>query len=301
MDSLAVIKTRLAALAQFSLTGKNVYGNPAWIALLLMAVVPPLGQTGINHYAVGQYELGFLKFVSVSLSYLLTVLMLPYLPFIFHYQGWLLWFARIAGGPWYFFDILQALDKTYFESNGFRSPIDFNETIIPGTGGTSETPGGGALNSTNARANATAAAAATGVAAAAADTTIKEAPTFLFNMALVTMIGGSLGVGGQYISAIFPGEVGTQVGSAISWIGAGTAGFGTLSMLGSFLGGSPASLVGAAKLVGGAPTGLPPLSQIIDKIQTGGAKESSENNIVLYVMGFIAFAGISLGVLRSKQ
>ena len=53
--------------------------------------------------------------------------------------------------------------------------------------------------------------------------------------------------------------------------------------------------------MGGAQTGLPPLSQIIDKIQTGGAKESSENNIVLYVMGFIAFAGISLGVLRSKQ
>jgi hypothetical protein len=293
MDSLAVIKTRLAALAQFSLAGKNIYGNPAWIALLLMALIPPLGQTGINHYAVGQYELGFLKFVSVSLSYLLTVLMLPYLPFIFHYQGWLLWFARIAGGPWYFYDIMQALDKTYFESNGFRSPINFNETIIPGTGGTSETPGGGALNSTNARANAKGAAAAT-------DTTIKEAPTFLFNMALVTMIGGSLGVSGQYISAIFPGEVGTQVGSAISWIGAGTAGFGTLSMLGSFLGASPAAVVAPA-LMGGAQTGLPPLSQIIDKIQTGGAKESSENNIVLYVMGFIAFAGISLGVLRSKQ
>ena len=296
MASLAILKEKFAGLAQFSLAGKNVYGKPAWIALLLMALIPPLGQTGINHYAVGQYELGFLKFISVSLSYLLTVLMLPYLPFIFQYKGWLLWFARIAGGPWYFFDILQALDKTYFETNGFRSPIDFNESVIPGTGGGSETPGGGALKSTTARA-AAAAAAAAGAAAAGADTPSKEGPTFLFNMTLVTMIGGALGVSGQYISAIFPGEVGTQVGSMMTWIGAGTAGLGGLSMIGSFLAASPTTVVAPA-LAGG---GLPPLSQIIDKIQAGGAKETSENNIVLYVMGFIAFAGIALGALRSKQ
>lgn len=295
MASLAILKEKFAGLAQFSLAGKNVYGKPAWIALLLMALIPPLGQTGINHYAVGQYELGFLKFISVSLSYLLTVLMLPYLPFIFQYKGWLLWFARIAGGPWYFFDLLQALDKTYFETNGFRSPIDFDETIIPGTGGPGY-PGGGALDSTTARAAAAKFTAAASTRLGDLPPT-KEGPTFLFNMTLVTMIGGALGVSGQYISAIFPGEVGTQVGSTMTWIGAGTAGLGGLSMIGSFLAASPATVVAPA-LAGG---GLPPLSQIIDKIQAGGAKETSENNIVLYVMGFIAFAGIALGALRSKQ
>lgn len=259
-------------LSEFSLKGTEVSGRSAHALLFLFALIPFLGQTGVNHFAVGQYELGFLKAGSAALSYLLTVLMIPYLPFIFQYNGWLLKFATVSGGPWFLYDIFQAADSTHFEANGFQSPIPIPNDIIPGGESTkwSSQPG----------------------------------PSFLFSMALVTTIGTSLGVSGQYLSGLFPeSDLVKKAGDGISIGGASIAGFGALTMFGSFLAGSTAlpAAAGAALRGGGGGEPLPPLSQIIDKIQAGGAKGGSENNIVLYVMGFIAFAGIALGALRSKQ
>jgi hypothetical protein len=269
------LKRIIGRLSEFSLKGTEVTGGSARALLFMFALIPFLGQTGVNHFAVGQYELGFLKAGSAAFSYLLTVLMIPYLPFIFQYNGWLLKFATVSGGPWFLYDIFQAMDTKHFEANGFQSPITIRNDVIPGGESTkwSTSPG----------------------------------PSFLFSMALVTTIGASLGVSGQFLTGFFPeSDLVKKVGDGISIGGASIAGFGALTLFGSFLAGGTtmgAPAGAAALLAGGGGLGkpLPPLSQIIDKIQAGGAKETSENNIVLYVIGFIAFAGIALGALRSKQ
>jgi hypothetical protein len=225
--------------------------------------------------------------MSSPVSYLLTVLIIPYLPFIFQYEGWLLKFTSLTGSPWYFFDIVQALDAGNFAKTGFQSPIIIGDEILPGSGplGTKWK-----LPEPN------------------------EKPNFLFSMTLITLIGSSLGLSSSYISAMFPGDIGSKVSEVIGYSGAAITGLGAMTMFGSFIAaGSGASGVAAiagtavaassasTSPSGGGRNALPPLSEIIHKIQSGGAKENKENMIFLSAIGFIAFAGILLGVLRSKQ
>jgi len=133
-------------------------------------------------------------------------------------------------------------------------------------------------------------------------------------MTLITLIGSSLGLSSSYISAMFPGDIGSKVSEVIGYSGAAITGLGAMTMFGSFIAaGSGASGVAAiagtavaassasTSPSGGGRNALPPLSEIIHKIQSGGAKENKENMIFLSAIGFIAFAGILLGVLRSKQ
>ena len=203
------------------------------------------------------------------------IILSPYLP-LFVQGQWLFFLSAL--GPWYIFDIIQI----FFGYNiGYFSMIDLE--MIPLTGPAGKIPGG-----KNGKWNLTAS-----------------------NMNILFV---SIAACGQIIPMIF-GKGSSGVGNIISYIGAGLLGIsGTASIAATFaaspLGNVATTMAGISKPIsgggGGTPT-LPPLSEILDKIPTreavlaGGARKNNESALFLQGLGFVAFAGIALGIMRSKQ
>lgn len=251
------------------LKGVDLTGDIGYYTLLILTCMPILGQVGINQVAVGQTDMAFLKASSVAASYLLMIVFSPYLPVMIQ-GGWMFWLAGL--GPWYFYDIIQIIMRPDFAANGFKPIVEIPGDVISSGGG--KDPSGGAKWTLSA--------------------------TFLNVFFL------ALGASGQAIAALFPSSSGTQIGNAISYTGGGLLGVSMLGSLGVMLtsgGGLGAAAAAAetaapAALLGGGGV-LPPLSSFIDKsAQSGGGKDES---LFLYSLGLIAFAGITLGLIRSKQ
>ena len=107
--------------------------STGWNFLKFLAVCPGIGQLGLNHYMVDQPVVAMMKAASLPISYLLMIVLLPYLPLAI--QGnWLFWVAGL--GPWYIFDIIQAF--TGYEV-GYYSMLDYQFIPLGGPGGS---PGG---------------------------------------------------------------------------------------------------------------------------------------------------------------
>jgi hypothetical protein len=264
--------TFIQKFSSIVLKGTELTGDVGYYTLLALTCMPVLGQVGINQIAVGQADLAFLKAASVGAAYLLTVLLTPYLPLVL--QGsWLFWLAGF--GPWYFYDIVQMGLRSDFSKTGFTPIVDVGGGIVSSGGGKDTSGAGGAKWTLNA--------------------------TFL-NVFFLT-----LGISGQAISAIFPSELGAQVGNGISYAGGGLLGVSMLGGLGVLLssggagGAAGAAAAAATGIIVGGGSALPPLSNFIDKMQapqTGGGKDDS---MFLYGLGLVVFAGLTLGFIRSKQ
>jgi hypothetical protein len=211
-----------------------------------------------------------LKTFSLVVSVFLTILLSPYLP-LFLQGPWLFYLSLI--GPWYIFDIIQI----FFGYNiGYFSMIDVELIPLSGPGG--KIPGG-----KNGKWNLTAS-----------------------NM---NILFTAVAACGQIVPMIF-GSSSSGIGNIISYIGAGLLGIsGTLSLAATLFA-SP--LGAAASAVAGLPGvtpktyygggALPPLSEILDKIPTrqeGGTV--AQDTLFIQGLGFVAFAGIALGLMRAKQ
>uniref|UniRef100_A0A6C0K7D8 Uncharacterized protein n=1 Tax=viral metagenome TaxID=1070528 RepID=A0A6C0K7D8_9ZZZZ len=103
--------------------------STGWYLLAFLAACPGIGQLGLNHYMVDQPAVAAAKAISLPLSYLLMIVLLPYLPLAI--QGnWLFWVAGL--GPWYIFDIIQA--ATGYEI-GYYSMLDYEFIPLGGAEG----------------------------------------------------------------------------------------------------------------------------------------------------------------------
>ena len=239
--------------------GIPLKGDEAYWPLVFLTVFPPFGMAGMNNIAMGQTAMAFVKVASTVLSCILMVIFAPYLPTAF--QGeWMFWITTI--GPWYFFDILQILNRAQFETDGFKPIIDvtgsetLSRLLLPPMAS-----GGG----------------------------------WTLTLGLLASLSATIGVSGQFITAYFPSEVGTTIGNWTSYVGlAGIGVAGAAAMYSTYRG--SAALVPMS----GGGTSLPPLSSFIEKIpqpQSGGSR-SDASPLFLYGLGFVAISGIALGLIR---
>lgn len=240
--------------------------STGWNFLTFLAVCPGIGQLGLNHYMVDQPVVAMMKAASLPVSYLLMIVLLPYLPLAI--QGnWLFWLAGL--GPWYIFDIIQAF--TGYDI-GYYSMLDYPFIPLGGPGGGPGGKGG------------------------------EWTLTFTKLNVLFTAFAGS----GQVLKYILPdsdpniGNYISYIGAGLlsaSLLGSMFAGKGAaVSAVAALSGGATLPLSG-----GGAQGQVPTLSTILDGIpaQEGGGDDMS--SVLVQGLGLIAVTGIALGLIRSKQ
>jgi len=270
MSDLAVPGTTgITGFFQSLLTGFPLSGGLGYATLLFLTVFPVTGIAGLNLVAVGEPAFAFMKFISCALSVVLMTFLAPYWPILF--QGsWMIWIAGL--GPWYIFDILQMVDYSNFQVNGFESLIP-----IPGI------PSGGGKNGS-----------------------WRLTSTFL-NLFL-----GTIAASGQVLPALFPntsiaGVSSTTIGNTISIAGGSALGISaaasllTLALAPNV---APAGVIGSASGVAGLRGGgnsLPPLSTFADRLAEQSAGGERGDGVFLAFLSFIAVVGIFLGFTRSKQ
>lgn len=235
--------------------------STGWNFLTFLAVCPGIGQLGLNHYMVDQPVVAMMKAASLPVSYLLMIVLLPYLPLAI--QGnWLFWLAGL--GPWYIFDIIQAF--TGYEI-GYYSMLDYQFIPLGGPGGS---PGG-----------------------KAGEWTL----TFTKLNVLFTAFAGS----GQVLKYILPdsdpniGNYISYIGVGLlsaSLLGSMFAGKGA-----AVPGGAAAPLMGGGAQ-GQVPTLSTILDGI--PAQEGGGRDGM-SSLLVQGLGLIAVTGIALGLIRSKQ
>ncbi len=284
--------SELSGLQNALINGKELSGFPGWVLLGLVTLCPGIGQLGLNHVLIGQPFVAVMKAISLPIFYLLIVYLSPYLPLVL--QGnWLFYLA--AAGPWYIFDILQAFLGYY---TGYISMIDadfiplspqFEQSMSDGAKQTVEGLQQKALSLTTS--NGTVPGAREG--------------RWKLTVSKANLVFGGLSVSMQLIPYFF-GESQQTNANIASGVFAGILGVtGAVSSIIAYR--APVvELVNS--LVNPMQTGgseLPPLSHFLNTVrpQTGGgaAKDKKESALFLQGLGFIALAGITLGLIRSKQ
>ena len=289
--------SKVSGLQNALINGMELSGFPGWVLLGLVTLCPGVGQLGLNHVLIGQPVVAVMKAISLPIFYLLIVYLSPYLPLVFQGQ-WLFYLA--AAGPWYIFDILQAFCGY---NTGYISMIDAD--FIPLSPQSEQSMSGGAKQTvgelqTRAPSLTTSNGTVPGAREGRWKLTVSKA-NLVFGGLSVSMqlipyfFGESQRTNANIASGVFAGIL--AVTGAASSIMAYTA---PLSLLtGGF--NNPAPI---QPLTGGGSE-LPPLSHFLNTVrpQTGGgaAKDKKESTLFLQGLGFIALAGITLGLIRSKQ
>jgi len=90
--------------------------------LKLLTAFPPTGMLGMNHAALGNQALAFIKAGSVAICILIVTLMLPYYPM--QLRKPIVYLSYF--GPWFMFDIFEVFNEIPFKRHGFRLPLNFN-------------------------------------------------------------------------------------------------------------------------------------------------------------------------------
>jgi hypothetical protein len=254
------------------LTGFPLSGTLGYITLLFLTVFPVTGIAGLNLIAVGEPLTAFIKASSCVVSLLLMTFLSPYLP-VFMQGNWMTWVSAL--GPWYIFDILQLVEYSDFNKNGFVSLLPI-------------LPSGGGKNSS-----------------------WRLTITFL-NLFLATIAASGQVLPAIFPDMSIFGVSTSTFGNSVSIVSASLFGITSLGSLAAVAFGpsiAPASVVAALvpKVGGGTATSLPPLSDMLETlsssnplVQTGGAVMPSDR-IFLSVLGFVAVVGICMGFARSKQ
>jgi hypothetical protein len=256
--------------------GVEVDGFVGWLSISLISWCPGIGQLGLDHVLLGQPAVAILKTLSLPLFYILILYSSAYLPLWMQGEG-LLYLAGL--GPWFLFDALQSLMGFFTNyKTGYVSMIDIDFIPLGGAGGK---PGG-------------------------------QGGKWKLTASNMNLLFTGLAASMQMIPVFF-GE-GTRSG-------ANTASYVFLGMLGVSGALSLAATMSASPLIGQATSAvvstknplqsaggvdpLPPLSEFLNKLppptQNGGGKEKMESTLFAQGLGFIALAGITLGLIRSKQ
>ena len=262
-------------------------GVPGWALLALVTLCPGIGQLGLNHVLIGQPVVAVLKAISLPISYLLIVYLSPYLPLVL--QGkWLFYLAAL--GPWYLFDCLQVV---FGYNIGYISMIDVD--FIP-LSPQSEQPTDNGVAQKLTTSNGTSPGGREG----RWELTVSKANIVFgglaISMQLIPFIfGESQQTNANIASGVFAGLL-TVLGAASSFM--------AYSAPLALLTGGFSNPVPVAPLTGGGAD-LPPLSHFLKNLapQNGGAaaKDKKESTFFLQGLGFIVLAGLTLGLIRSKQ
>ena len=282
-------KDKLSGVQNALLNGMELSGMPGWALLALITLCPGIGQLGLNHVLIGQPVVAVLKAISLPISYLLIVYLSPYLPLAL--QGkWLFYFAAL--GPWYLFDCLQVV---FGYNIGYISMIDVDfiplspQSEQPEVGGVAQkltTPNGTSPGGREGR----------------WELTVSKANLVLGGLAISMQIipfifGESQRTNANIASGVFAGLLGV--------LGSASTIMAYMAPLAALTGGF-SHPVPVAPLAGGGAD-LPPLSHFLKNLaphsQNGGAtaKDKKESTFFLQGLGFIVLAGLTLGLIRSKQ
>ena len=262
--------TGMVGFFQSLLTGFPLSGMLGYITLLFLTIFPVTGVVGLNLVAVGEPITAFLKLGSVGISLLIMTFLAPYLP-LFLQGPWMTWITGL--GPWYIFDILQIIEFSDFNKNGFVSLIP----IAPSGGGK-----GSAWRLTS---------------------------TFV-NLFLATIAASGQIIPAIFPNASIGNVSFSSIGNWTSIVSGSALGISAVGSLAAVALGpsiAPTSIIAAlAPAVGGA-SGLPPLSEMMNTmtrpesvLQSGGGITPKEK-IFLSALGFIGIVGICMGFARSKQ
>jgi hypothetical protein len=286
--------SKVSGLQNALINGMELSGFPGWVLLGLVTLCPGVGQLGLNHVLIGQPVVAVMKAISLPIFYLLIVYLSPYLPLVFQGQ-WLFWFA--AAGPWYIFDILQAFCGY---NTGYISMIDAD--FIPLSPQSEQSMSGGAKQTVGElQPRAPSLTTSNGTVPGAREGRWK------LTVSKANLVFGGLSVSMQLIPYFF-GESQRTNANIASGVFAGILGVtGAASSIMAYT--APLGLVGSLTPVNpvlqGGGSELPPLSHFLNTVrpQTGGgaAKDKKESALFLQGLGFIALAGITLGLIRSKQ
>jgi len=284
--------SKLSTLQNALINGVELSGFLGWVVVGLVTLCPGVGQLGLNHVLIGQPVVAVMKAISLPIFYLLIVYLSPYLPLVL--QGnWLFYLA--AAGPWYIFDILQAFFGYYI---GYISMIDVD--FIPLSPQSEQSMSSGAKQTVGGESQLKAPSLTTsnGTVPGAREGRWKltvSKTNLVFGGLSVSMqlipyfFGESQQTNANIASGVFAGILGVT-GAASSWI-AYRAPLGLVEPL--------------VNPMQGGGSELPPLSHFLNTVRPqtgeGAAKDKKESAFFLQALGFIALAGITLGLIRSKQ
>jgi hypothetical protein len=286
--------SELSGLQNALINGKELSGFLGWVLIGLVTLCPGVGQLGLNHVLIGQPFVAVMKAISLPIFYLLIVYLSPYLPLVL--QGnWLFYLA--AAGPWYIFDILQAFLGYY---TGYISMIDVD--FIPLSPQSEQSMSSGAKQTVGGELQLKAPSLTT------SNGTVPGAREGRWKLTVskANLVFGGLSVSMQLIPYFF-GESQQTNANIASGVFAGILSVTGLAAVATAYT-APLGLVGSLTPVNpvqGGGSELPPLSHFLNTVrpQTGGgaAKDKKESAFFLQALGFIALAGITLGLIRSKQ
>jgi hypothetical protein len=289
---------KLSGLQDFLINGIGLSGVPGWALLGLVTACPGIGQLGLNHALIGQPIVAVMKAISLPIFYLLIVYLSPYLPLVFQGQ-WLFYLAAL--GPWYIFDVLQVFFGYY---TGYISMIDAD--FIPLSPQSEQVMSGGARYSAIKESELKTPLLTPSLTPSltTSNGTVPGARMGKWKLTVskANLVFGGLSVSMQLIPYFF-GEGQRTNANIASGVFAGILGVtGAASSIMAYT--APLQVLTGGEMSGGG-TELPPLSHFLNTVrpQTGGgaAKDKKESSLFLQGLGFIALAGITLGLIRSKQ
>lgn len=96
--------------------------------LVALTIIPPTGMIGLNHAAMNNQPVAFLKAASIPLCIMAITFLLPYYPAIPMLKQIVL--ALSYFGPWFMFDVMQILDRAKFKAHGFKFPLDIEVPVL---------------------------------------------------------------------------------------------------------------------------------------------------------------------------
>ena len=99
------------------------------IALILLTLFPPTGIIGLNWVAVGNSPIAFMKAISFVFITFTMIFLTPFFP---AFAPLRLISMITYFGPWYAYDVIQILDKS-FDTDGFGLPLPIKEVPAIGT------------------------------------------------------------------------------------------------------------------------------------------------------------------------
>jgi hypothetical protein len=295
-------KSKLSGIQDALLNGMELSGVPGWALLSLVTLCPGIGQLGLNHVLIGQPVVAVLKAISLPISYLLIVYLSPYLPLIL--QGkWLFYLAAL--GPWYLFDCLQVVVGYY---TGYISMIDVD--FIPLSPQSEQVMSGGANELSTVNPILEAGSVVPSLTTPNGTVPGAREGRWKLTASKANIVFGGLAVSMQLIPFIFGESQRTNANIAsgvfaglLSLLGIASSFSAVTTPITALMGGF-SNPVPVAPLTGGGSE-LPPLSHFLKDLrpQNGGAttKEKKESTFFLQGLGFIVLAGLTLGLIRSKQ
>lgn len=226
------------------------------IALIALTLFPPTGIIGLNWVAVGNSPMAFIKAMSFVIITFAIIFLTPFYPFFIPYKAIS---ALTLFGPWYAYDVLQILDKS-FDEDGFTLPIPIKDL-----------PAQGKLDADG---------------------------KWKLTLPLGSMIVATLLASGFAIADYLPNSMQTYFKYASAGGGTLFTGIAAVSGLTSTTSGGGPTPSTTTLLQGGGSRDLPPLSTFIDKLRYKKTKTASEALAFFSILGIIVFGGIITNVFK---